>query len=218
MTHALFDWSENLTVALGQDVIFYLSAGLIFCLFIILSALKLFFGKQIRSIYFIVSGTVIAIESAITLSAGISVLFYAVLSAAVSLLLFIPYVLIPKKKEIRYNAQKEFIRYIDGEIKKEKEKGEETVKRDRQTAPAVRFKVEPERQKTASSPEVDFTHVKNVIDRLSYYDLSPSDKKQIKNLSETVALAENYGYSVELKEKINDGLGMLLKIMSKYKV
>lgn len=64
-------------------------------------------------------------------------------------------------------------------------------------------------------PKTDFSHVKNVIERLNAFPLSTADKKQIKELEDGIILIENgaiedYG--------INDGLGALLKIMAKYGV
>ena len=63
---------------------------------------------------------------------------------------------------------------------------------------------------------LDFTHVKNVLSRLDYYSLSPSDKRQVKELEVTLAQAETGEFLDEIKEKLNDGLGSLLKIMAKY--
>ncbi len=64
--------------------------------------------------------------------------------------------------------------------------------------------------------EIDFSHVKNVMEKMNYYPLSPSEKKIITDLETSISLAENEGADSLLKSKINDGLGALLKIMSKY--
>ena len=64
--------------------------------------------------------------------------------------------------------------------------------------------------------DVDFSHVKNVIDRLSYFNLTSNDRRQIKELELSLIDAETNGYTIDVKEKINAGLGSLLKIMSKY--
>ena len=64
----------------------------------------------------------------------------------------------------------------------------------------------------------DFTHVKSVVERLTYFPLTASDKKQVQELERTIVRAENGEDTPELKNKINDGLGALLKIMSKYGV
>ena len=66
--------------------------------------------------------------------------------------------------------------------------------------------------------EVDFSHVKSVMERLSTVPLLPSDKKQITDLEKVVHTAETTGVDGALKSKINDGLSALLKIMAKYGV
>ena len=73
-------------------------------------------------------------------------------------------------------------------------------------------------QKKTNAKEVDFSHVKSVMDRLSSVALLPSDKKQIKELESVVRTAEATGVDGALKSKINDGLSALLKIMAKYGV
>lgn len=65
-------------------------------------------------------------------------------------------------------------------------------------------------------PEIDFSHVKNVISRLNYFSLSTQDRNIVKELELSVLQAERGDYDAETKRKINDGLGALLKIMSKY--
>lgn len=64
--------------------------------------------------------------------------------------------------------------------------------------------------------ELDFTHVKSVISKLSYYGLSQSDKRQVQDLETALYQAEQGEEIPGLKSRINDGLGALLKIMSKY--
>ena len=61
----------------------------------------------------------------------------------------------------------------------------------------------------------DFTHVKNVLERLWEYPLSAGDKKQLKDLENAIILIENGN---EPNYELNDELGALLKIMSKYGV
>lgn len=67
-----------------------------------------------------------------------------------------------------------------------------------------------------SKPEIDFSHVKSVIARLNYFSLSSQDRSVVKDLELNVMQAERGDYDIETKRKINDGLGALLKIMSKY--
>ena len=68
------------------------------------------------------------------------------------------------------------------------------------------------------SDGIDFTHVKNILSRLEYYNLSSTDQKQVGELKASVYRAENFGVDKETKSKIRDGLGALLKIISKYGV
>ena len=65
---------------------------------------------------------------------------------------------------------------------------------------------------------LDFTHVKNVLKRLDYYSLNPTDKRQVRELETLMFKAENGEQNAEIKCELNDGLGALLKIMSKYGV
>lgn len=63
---------------------------------------------------------------------------------------------------------------------------------------------------------LDFTHVRNVISRLDYYGLSQNDRRQVHELESYLLSAERGSDDPTVKEKINDGLSALLKIMSKY--
>ncbi len=78
-------------------------------------------------------------------------------------------------------------------------------------------KIEPSNARF-TVPEIDFSHVRNVMERLDYFGLSPTDRNTVNQLKNTLAEAESFGIDDALKGKINDGLGQLLKIMSKYNV
>lgn len=73
-------------------------------------------------------------------------------------------------------------------------------------------------EESCEKKEIDFSHVKNIIERLKYYNLNTSEKKQIKDLLSDVREAECGNDTEEKKNSINEGLGGLLKIMSKYHV
>lgn len=73
-------------------------------------------------------------------------------------------------------------------------------------------------RKTQADLELDFTHVKNVIERLNCFGLSQADKRQVKELEALLSKAECEECDDKTKESINDGLSALLKIMSKYGV
>ena len=66
--------------------------------------------------------------------------------------------------------------------------------------------------------EMDYSHVKNILERLEFYPLTQADKKQVRELEVSLLEAEKGNGDIEVKTRINDGLGDLLKIMSKYGV
>ncbi len=61
----------------------------------------------------------------------------------------------------------------------------------------------------------DFSHVRNVIERLSYFPLSAPDRRQINELEALLVSAERDGDG-SAKDKLNEKLSSLLKIMAKY--
>ena len=66
--------------------------------------------------------------------------------------------------------------------------------------------------------EIDFSHIKGILERLDYYPLKDQDKKSAKELEKAILDAEENGLDMALKQTINEGLGALLKIMAKYAV
>ena len=67
-----------------------------------------------------------------------------------------------------------------------------------------------------NADELNFSHVKNVISRLEYFNLTPTDLRQVRELELNLLQAERGERDDELRIKINTGLSALLKIMSKY--
>ncbi len=66
--------------------------------------------------------------------------------------------------------------------------------------------------------EIDFSHVLGILERLNYYPLSTSDKNKMRELEAMILQAERGESEDNYKLKINEGLGELLKIMSRYGV
>ena len=66
--------------------------------------------------------------------------------------------------------------------------------------------------------EIDFSHVKSVIERLEYYPLTTADKKKVRELEIAIEKYEKGVYGKDDREKVNEGLGALLKIMASYGV
>jgi len=165
------------------------------------------YNTKKRLSFLVFSLSVVALENAFLVKKDSEYLIFATLFLA--LLSFIPLLLIRvktgKKKQV------ELARYIDDRLKQANENC-------LQEKPPITIKCQPIEQKTVYKEDVNFSHVKNVIERLNYYTLSPFDRKQVNDLSCLLIEAEKTGITKELKEKINDGLGALLKIMSKYGV
>ena len=113
------------------------------------------------------------------------------------------------------DGAKELIKQIDREIKNETPTPLFPIVKD---APIVEKKEFVVREQPKRELDVDFSHVKSILERLDYYSLSNQDKRTVCELESLLVQAERGDGSRELKEKINDGLSSLLKIMSKYGV
>ena len=84
------------------------------------------------------------------------------------------------------------------------------------------FKTESIKAEPQTPPHIsdkpDFSHVKNVLQRLEPATLSYADRRQVHELELALYEAENGGYFEETRIKINEGLGNLLKIMARHGV
>ncbi len=122
---------------------------------------------------------------------------------------------LPNKSKIKQtDAPIQFARFIDEQVKKEQRTPSVPIRQ----VDGERIVLKEMPENNNSAPEVDFSHVKSVIKRLEYYNLTPSDKRQVTELERSIFTAERNGITPEIKESVNDGLGALLKIMSKYGV
>lgn len=196
------------------DLVFIIFVAYLLCFFVAILLIKRR-GKNVTElklylVYFILSISGVFLQTAvfISLNAGVLIiLFYSFFYFSICLFLF-AIISVIKKKKVEDSDEELLNRLIDEEIEKEELE-----------PPLIsKIKTESEKPKNVPQEEVDFTHVKNVMERLSYYDLSVNDKRQLRELKETVYIAESEGINVFLREKINDGLGNLLKIMSKHGV
>ena len=143
----------------------------------------------------------------------------SLLLAGITLIFFAVALCLPKRKLKVLNEHRELARFIDGATQKRSFEqhapfASETKNSFMKTA-QQRY-VEPMADK--KEYELDFEHVKSVLSRLEYFNLSPSDKRQVGELERSISVAERNGADQETKSIINDGLGALLKIMSKYGV
>lgn len=76
----------------------------------------------------------------------------------------------------------------------------------------------PDRAKEDYLPKTDYSHVRSIIEKLSFYQLNAQERKSVNDLKTSVISAENGDDSAVMKERISEGLGGLLKIMAKYNV
>lgn len=154
-----------------------------------------------------------------------NVFIYPFILLGVGIALFIPTFIVKDRKKKATYEQKKFVQFLDSKIESEreeiKEKEEDGVRFLRPKDFFIDKK--PVENKPIEKTEnidknINFSHVKNVLEKMDCINLSPVDVLQVNDLKTNLYLAENGGVDITLKEKINDGLGALLKIMAKYSV
>ena len=128
-----------------------------------------------------------------------------------SIFILLSTLVFPFEKNLVKDEHKKFIKFIDDEIKKDRENLPEKTVDQTNTIKPVQVKND-----IPLGIDLDFEHVKNVISRLNYYPLTQNDKRQIAQLEAVLVSAERNENVEQIKSKISDGLSSLLKIMSKY--
>ncbi len=223
---------QNLLNGFSLAGVFYgtIAAGVLdFAICITVSLIKRGGLKIIRIAYSCTAVSVICFSLSLTLllSEKVSVassLFIPSAGLGLAAVLFLPFMAVNGEIKVK-SAHKDLISKLDSVVKNDEDSektpsfipnglrkfssetdGSKTF--DKIERPTARFTV----------PEVDFTHVRNVMERLDYFGLSQTDRNAVNQLKTTLAEAESFGIDDALKGKINDGLGQLLKIMSKYNV
>ncbi len=213
MKNSIYNLISSILVVVDGGWVFIISLILEFALFLtvtLLTLLKKMYALKRRAWYFIGSLSVLALEL-VFLSVGFELsFFYATLF--VNLLFWTVVVLLPERKVKIKENHRQLARFIDESVDNLQAEQEEMEK----SQPITPIKEEPDC--VEQDFELDFKHVKTVIQKLEYYPLTASDKKVVRELEDSIYNAENIGFTREIKNKINDGLGALLKIMSKYGV
>lgn len=194
-----------------------ISAAFSVCLFI--SVFKTGYGLKKRVWYLIIVAFFCALLKA---RANFSGEDFTPILLSFGLLLFIPiyFIRVKAKREVDDDAaRRDFVRFLDSKIK-QGDKIHAFNKTDTMRTPVGEpdaiLKTAPKVQEVSGN--IDFSHVKNVLKRLEPASLSYSDRRQIHDLELLLYEAENGENAPELKSKINEGLGNLLKIMSKHGV
>ena len=118
-------------------------------------------------------------------------------------------------------SRRDFVRFLDERIRNAD--GDAARTYSEQEFPQKREKVDTlTANKTYKAGNADygpdFSHVKNVLQRLEPAALTFADRRQIHDLELALYDAERGDCSDETKGKINEGLGNLLKIMAKHGV
>ena len=198
----------------GFSILALILIALIFLAFFIVWLVKKQLGKKNYITYFLLSASVVFIERTVQTLAKSQ--HYTLLLFCTIILFFVVLFNLPKRKFIPTQTQLSLARKIDEKVKVDAiEKSSLENQVDFSSEP-VKITTKPVTE--GSLPEIDFSHVKNVIKRLEYYNLTAVDKRQVSQLENAIRSAENGASDLKTKEGVNEGLGILLKIMSKYGV
>ncbi len=200
---AVLDGGYIFIIALALELILFTAV-------ILLSCLKRLYSLKKRGWYFISALAVLGLELSFLSFTGELGFFYFTL--AFTLGLWCAVFLIPERRLKVSDKQRELARQLDEKALRVESDLQEEGERAPTPQPL------PAGLDETARFELDFQHVKLVIQKLEYYPLCASDKKLVRELEENICQAENEGFTHALKNKINDGLGALLKIMSKYGV
>ncbi|MDY6367269.1 MAG: hypothetical protein SPL13_01965 [Clostridia bacterium] len=224
MNYPITDFFKKMVITLSPDGFFVIVAGLILCGFFaaVITAIKVK-NNGVSVFFAVVSAAASTVFSAIILLAEASFIAFSFYFAALTAetVVFTLIIRVIENKKGDYEEEKNLVKYIDGEIKKESATALERVKESEfsdQTPEIKKCTPQSSDEHVKETTQIDFTHVKNVIERLSHYDVNPTEKKRIEDLKDVLLYAENRKITLSEKEKINDGLSFLLKIMSKYGV
>lgn len=240
-----YGFLRNIFLSVNADIFSAVAAAAVFAFWttdIFLAVFKTGYAFKKRAAYFLV--LLFAVSALKTRAEMLSETDISALFFGAGALLFIPFIFI-RVKERNDFAGRALVKYIDGELSKNAdgfkgcgepaeehcrgfsateraktaEKPDITVNTENREFSAIpensedRDKASNEKTETA---ELDFSHVKTVITRLNASELSLADRRQVRQLEYYIAQAEN-GYPLkEIRPRINELLGILLKIMAKH--
>lgn len=226
---------SNLIDSIGSgqatDVIVFLGLGIIAISFVVLLFLKIY-GLIKREIAKYYVGIFVGISATILMAGVISFfpslkegVFLGFFSAGIGLVFYSILMILPDKERKIREEQKELVRLIDKEIQKgqisnipdkiiPKQLTSFTKNKDNESIRKISVNTKEESEE--AKRELDYSHVRNILSRLDFFSLNSTERKQVDTLKSNLSRSEK-GDST-LKSEINDGLGALLKIMSKYSV
>lgn len=199
---------------LGVDGVFVVSFSLLsltFVLSLILMRVKKIEGFKSRLCFLFVAIGVTTVQ------AGVEILFggfgFSVITLGVSFI-YCAVLFLPVKSRKYTPEQIDLARKLIEKSDEKTLKDTNVVKE--KPVEKIRVKEKNSLDENVSDRELDFLHVKNVLKRMEYYTLSQNDRRQVKDLESAIVEAERGELTYEIKRRINDGLGALLKLMSKY--
>lgn len=236
MTVGFLDAVCGFFESLGFDGVFFIAVGLTVAAFI-----PLFIGqcvcrgktKKERTAFVFISAGSIAFETAGNLAIGgvfaRELLVLPLINFSLAIFLYVFFVFFGNKEVKVEKEHKEFIKILEKNIKnpdknqtvphlENARKSFNSESDDGRTVLSDVTEVKPVAKTKVNAAELDFTHVKNVIERLNYYNLNGAERRLVKDLRYAVSQAESGNVLPETQSEINDGLGAVLKIMAKYGV
>lgn len=190
------------------------------------------YGIKKRIRFFLVAASAVILQAAAEKYSGNSA--FTSVTLVVCLLFSAVVISVPVRTGKITEKQRELARFIDGKIKIAAERSieddgykeirieEKTEHKplnsfaDRERSDAVEILKTVGKKAERRASDLDIEHIRAVLSRLDYYGLSAADKRIINELNYSLLAAERGNVDLETKERINDGLGALLKIMSKY--
>ena len=195
----------------GVFVVSFLLLSLTFVLSLILIRVKKIEGFKSRLCFLFVAIGVTTVQ------AGVEILFggfgFSVITLGVSFI-YCAVLFLPVKSRKYTPEQIDLARKLIEKSDEKTLKDTNVVKE--KPVEKIRVKEKKSLDENVSDRELDFLHVKNVLKRMEYYTLSQNDRRQVKDLESAIVEAERGELTYEIKRRINDGLGALLKLMSKY--
>ena len=223
MDSEIFALLKSFSSSVGVDGAFCIGAALVLSavvLNVVLCASIRGYGALKRLWVIIFAVGINVIHLALTLLSGEGIVVFLLLLGFSALVLCTVFAFPVKGKKIT-KEHRDFIKKIDGAIN-DVEKIVEQPVIEKTNKPQPMESEDVVLSKPCDSQEkkhdLNYAHVKNILQRLEYYQLSPVDKKQVGQLETCMRIAEQTGTDGEVRQQINDGLGALLKIMSKYGV
>lgn len=220
MNGFLYETASSLATLLGQDGVFIAFSTIILALGIVnllLACLVFNYGIKKRLWQPCVCIFILCTCSGVCAVADYG-FFIPLLVMGVASITVIPVFAVPVKVFKVTEKQRDLVKFIDSEIK-QATKEKDCTACDKTSYKEQVIKAENvHEEKNVADFDLDFKHVKSVINRLDYFGLKESDKKQVKELENALISAEKGNFGQDVKCRINDGLSALLKIMSKYGV